>query len=83
MSQLVAIPLFSVPHTSHFSIAFSSPEDPSRRFPQSVQNTRDPMAAMSLNRDLWDPHPDNCLESALAQSNLVISLNFLFWTAGS
>ena len=42
-----AIPLFSVPHTSHFKIAFSSPEDPSSRLPQSVQNTSDPIAAIA------------------------------------
>ena len=41
------VPLFSVPHTSHFNIAFSLPVDPSKRFPQSVQNTSDPMAAMA------------------------------------
>ena len=28
-------------------MAFSFPEDPSRRFPQSVQNTRDPIAAIA------------------------------------
>ena len=43
-----AIPLFSVPHTSHFRIAFSSPEDPSSRLPQSVQKTSDPIAAIAL-----------------------------------
>ena len=42
-----AIPLFSVPHTSHFKMAFSSPEDPSSRLPQSVQNTSDPIAAIA------------------------------------
>jgi len=42
------VPLFSVPHTSHSRIAFSSPEEPSRRFPQSVQNTSDPKAAISV-----------------------------------
>ncbi len=40
------VPLFSVPHTSHFKIAFSSPEDPSSRLPQSVQKTSDPIAAI-------------------------------------
>ena len=40
------IPLFSVPHTSHVSIVFSSPEDPSSRSPQSVQKTSDPIAAI-------------------------------------
>ena len=43
-----AIPLFPVPHTSHFKIAFSSPEDPCNRLPQSVQNTSDPIAAIAL-----------------------------------
>ena len=42
-----AIPLFSVPHTSHFKMACSSPEDPSSRLPQSVQNTSDPIAAIA------------------------------------
>ena len=42
-----AIPLFSVPHTSHFNMTFSSPEDPSSRLPQSVQNTSDPIAAIA------------------------------------
>ena len=41
------VPLFSVSHTSHFNIAFSLPVDPSKRFPQSVQNTSDPMAAIA------------------------------------
>lgn len=41
------VPLFSVPHTSHFNMAFSLPVDPSKRFPQSVQNTSDPMAAIA------------------------------------
>lgn len=40
--------LFSVPHTSHLKIAFSSPEDPSSRLPQSVQNTSDPIAAIAI-----------------------------------
>lgn len=44
------IPLFSVPHTSHLRIAFSSPEEPSRRFPQSVQKTREPIAAIAGTR---------------------------------
>lgn len=39
-------PLFSVPHTAHIRMAFVSPEEASRRSPQSVQNTSDPMAAM-------------------------------------
>ena len=41
-----AIPLFSVPHPSHVKIAFSSPEDPSSRLPQSVQKTSGPIAAI-------------------------------------
>lgn len=41
-----ALPLFSVPHTSHVKIAFSSPEDPSSRLPQSVQKTSDPIAGI-------------------------------------
>ena len=41
------IPLFSVPHTSHFKIAFSSPEDASKRFPQSVQKTREAIDAIA------------------------------------
>ncbi len=43
-----AVPLFSVPHTSHFKIVFSSPEDPSSRLPQSVQKTSDPIAAIAV-----------------------------------
>lgn len=43
-----AIPLFFVPHTSHVKIAFSSPEDPSNKLPQSVQKTSDPMAAITI-----------------------------------
>lgn len=43
-----SVPLFSVPHTLHFKIALSSPEDPSNRLPQSVQNTSDPIAAIAI-----------------------------------
>ena len=39
-------PLFSVPQTLHVKIAFSSPEDASNKSPQSVQNTKDPIADM-------------------------------------
>lgn len=41
-------PLFSVPQTSQVNRAFMLPEAPSRRFPQSVQNTSDPIAVMFL-----------------------------------
>jgi len=47
----IDVPLFSVPQTSHFKIALASPEDASRRLPQSVQNTSDPMAAMPEDFD--------------------------------
>ena len=43
-----AVPLFSFPHTSHFKTAVASPEDPSSRLPQSVQNTSDPIAAIAM-----------------------------------
>lgn len=42
------VPLFPVPQTSQIKMASLSPDDPSRRLPQSVQKTSDPMAAMSL-----------------------------------
>lgn len=45
------VSLFSIPHTSHLKTAFSSPEDPSNRLPQSVQKTSDPMAAMAVFTD--------------------------------
>lgn len=45
-SMLYMSPLFSVPHTVHISMAFVSPEEASRRSPQAVQNTSDPMAAI-------------------------------------
>lgn len=36
-------------------MAFSSPDDPSSKFPQSVQKTRDPMADMVvLDRNEWE-----------------------------
>lgn len=41
-------PLFSVPQTLHLIIASASPEVPSKRLPQSVQNTRDPIAAIDV-----------------------------------
>jgi hypothetical protein len=37
-------PMFSAPQQSHINIVFLFPVDVSNRFPQSVQNTRDPMA---------------------------------------
>ena len=37
-------PLFSVPQTSQTSTALSSPDEASKRSPQAVQNTRDPIA---------------------------------------
>jgi len=39
-------PLFSAPQQSHFKIVFLFPVELSRRFPQSVQKTRDPIADM-------------------------------------
>ena len=39
-------PLFIAPQTSHVRIASLSPDDPSRRLPQSVQKTSEPIAAM-------------------------------------
>jgi hypothetical protein len=46
-SKLAREPLQMAPHTSHFSRALSRPSDSSRRFPQSVQKTSDPIAAMT------------------------------------
>ena len=37
-------PLFSVPQTSQMSTALSSPDEASKRSPQAVQKTRDPIA---------------------------------------
>jgi len=37
-------PLFSAPQQSHFKIVFLFPVELSRRLPQSVQKTRDPIA---------------------------------------
>lgn len=38
------IPLFSAPQHSHVKMVFLLPVELSNRFPQSVQNTRDPTA---------------------------------------
>lgn len=43
-SSVVNQPLFLAPHSSQVRIVFLFPVDSSRRFPQSVQNTKDPMA---------------------------------------
>jgi len=48
ISQSLCTPLFSVPQTSHVRMASLSPEDPSRRLPQSVQKTSEPIAAMDV-----------------------------------
>ena len=45
--HVAAVPSFCAPQTSHIRIAFLSPVDPSRRSPQSVQKTREPIAVMS------------------------------------
>ncbi len=46
----VKIPLHCAPHAPHVKIDFSSPDDPSRRSPQSLQKTRDPMADMMCSK---------------------------------
>lgn len=45
------LPLQDAPQTWQVKMAFCFPAPPSRRFPQSVQKTRDPIAAML--RDSW------------------------------
>lgn len=62
-----AVPLFPVPQTSHFKIAFSSPEDPSNRLPQSVQNTSDPIAAIALAPTIC---PASALESGRSKEKV-------------
>lgn len=42
------LPLFFAPQTAHMRMILGSPCDPSRRSPQSVQNTNEPMAAMRI-----------------------------------
>jgi len=42
------LPLFKAPQTSHFRSASALPSVSSRRLPQSVQKTKEPMAAMIL-----------------------------------
>ena len=58
------LPLFSVPQTSQVRSTFLLPDEPSRRLPQSVQKTRDPMAAMmtvELQRfAAWKIQAENC-----------------------
>ena len=44
--EVEAVSLLCVPQPSQIRMAFSSPVDSSRRFPQSVQKTRDPIAAI-------------------------------------
>ena len=45
--HVAVVPSFCAPQTSHIRIAFLSPIDRSRRSPQSVQKTREPIAVMS------------------------------------
>lgn len=48
----LGIPIFFAPHTSQLSMAVLSPEVLSSKFPQSVQKTRDPIAAIvAINLD--------------------------------
>ena len=46
------VPRFSAPQISQVRIAFSSPEDPASRFPQSVQKTSAPTADMAPSAEL-------------------------------
>ena len=45
--EVDAVSLLRVPQMVQVKIAFASPVDPSSRLPQSVQNTREPIAAIS------------------------------------
>lgn len=42
-------PLHVAPHTSHVKVTLSAPGALSRRFPQSVQNSNEPIADMVIS----------------------------------
>jgi hypothetical protein len=55
-----ALPLQDAPQTWHVRTAFCLPAPPSSRFPQSVQKTSEPMAAIAMSRLLCAARGGGC-----------------------